>query len=148
MFQLRTEAFIDASPDAVWAVLSDFKAYPLWNPLVLEAHGRLVPGARVAMKGRAPDGSSKRVFGFKATLTRVEPPTRLEWTGGVRGVFFGRHVFELKAEGTGTRLVHGEDFSGVVTWFMGRSRWGAFRASYEALNRALAERMKAVLPPA
>ncbi|MCK8501496.1 SRPBCC domain-containing protein [Myxococcus fulvus] len=147
MFQLRTEAFIDASPDAVWAVLCDFQAYPLWNPLMLEAHGRVEVGARVAMKARSPDGSG-RVFGFRATLTRVEPPMRLEWTGGVPGLMFGRHGFELRPEGSGTRLVHGEDFSGVVTWFMGRPRRDAFRAAYEVMNRALAERVRALSTPA
>lgn len=141
MFRLRTEAFIDAPPDAVWAVLGDFAHYPTWNPLMVEARGRVERGAHVKMKVRPP-GRLGRVYGFTATMSRVEPPRALEWTGGIPGLMHGRHYFLLSQEGTGTRLVHGEDFSGVVTWVAGR-QLKTLQSSYEALNRALAERVMA-----
>ncbi|NTX67675.1 SRPBCC domain-containing protein [Myxococcus sp. CA051A] len=141
MFRLRTESFIDSPPEAVWAVLEDFARYSLWNPLLLEARGRVERGAHVKMKVRSPDGSG-RVYGFTATMSRVDRPEALEWTGGIPGVLHGRHYFLLSAEGTGMRLVHGEDFSGVVTWVAGR-KLKALQSSYEALNRALAERVMA-----
>ncbi|MFY2558934.1 SRPBCC family protein [Corallococcus terminator] len=141
MYRLRTEAFIDAPPDAVWEVLGDFARYPTWNPLMVEARGRVERGAHVKMKVRPPGGLG-RVYGFTATMSRVERPGALEWTGGIPGLMYGRHYFLLSAEGTGTRLVHGEDFSGVVTW-VARHRLKTLQPSYEALNRALAERVQA-----
>lgn len=144
MFRLRTEAYLGAPPEVAWRVLSDFSLFPAWNPLLLEAKGEVRPGARVAMKVRAP-GSTTRSQRFTATLTRVEPGRALEWTGGVPGVLFGRHYLLLAPEGAGTRLVHGEDFSGGVSWLMGRGVQRRFQAAYEGMNRALAERVEAEL---
>ncbi len=141
MIRLETEATLDASPTEVWQVLTDFARYPEWNPLLLEARGDARPGARVAMRVTAPDGSGKR-YGFTATLVRCEPGQALEWTGGVRGVLSGLHYFRLSPEGTGTRLVHGEDFSGLLITLMGRKRIEAFKPAYEGLNRALTQRLR------
>lgn len=140
MVHLETETRLDATPAEVWQVLSDFARYPEWNPLLLQARGEVKPGARVAMKVTAPDGSGKQ-YGFKATLVRVEPGVALEWTGGVPGVLKGHHYLRLSPDGTGTRLVHGEDFSGLLT-LVGRKRLEGLRPAYEGLNRALAERLR------
>jgi hypothetical protein len=142
MVRLETETRLDATPTEVWQVLSDFARYPEWNPLLLEARGEVKPGGRVAMKVTAPDGSGKR-YGFKATLVRCEPGQALEWTGGVPGVLAGLHYFRLTPDGAGTRLVHGEEFSGFITLLMGRKRIEGFRPAYEGLNRALVERLRA-----
>ena len=145
MIRLETEAHLDSSPTEVWQVLTDFAGYPEWNPLLLEARGEAKSGARVAMRVTAPDGSGKR-YGFTATLVRCEPGQALEWTGGVRGVLSGLHYFRLSPNGTGTRLVHGEDFSGLIVTLMGRKRIEAFKPAYEGLNRALAERLRKAQP--
>jgi hypothetical protein len=141
MIRLETEVLLDAPPARVWQVLTDFAHYPQWNPLLLEAQGEPSPGARVAMKVTAPDGSGRRIH-FVATLVRCEPHKALEWTGGVKGLLFGHHYFRLSPEGTGTRLVHGEGFSGLLITLMGRKRIESFKPAYEGLNRALAERLR------
>ena len=141
MVRLETETRLDATPTEVWNVLIDFARYAEWNPLLLDARGEVKPGARVAMRVTAPDGSGKR-YGFKATLVRVEPGVALEWKGGVPGVLSGLHYFRLSPDGAGTRLFHGEDFSGFIVTLMGRKRIEGFRPAYEGLNHALAERLR------
>ena len=51
---LSSEIEIDASPDRVWSVLTDFAAYPDWNPFIrrLDGRSRSDPGS--------PPGSSRR----------------------------------------------------------------------------------------
>ncbi|AGC41568.1 hypothetical protein MYSTI_00209 [Myxococcus stipitatus DSM 14675] len=142
MLLVRTEDFIDAPPEQVWEVLSDFARYPDWNPLVLEARGRLEVGARVAMRAYPPGGPAWWALCFTATLVRVESPGALEWTGGVPGVLRGRHFFHLTMEGRGTRLVHGEEFQGAATVLFGKKRVAAIHTAYAAMNRALAERVR------
>jgi uncharacterized protein YndB with AHSA1/START domain len=34
---LHTEIEIEASPDRVWKTLTDFAAYPDWNPFIVQA---------------------------------------------------------------------------------------------------------------
>jgi len=63
---LTASVHIDASPDQVWAVLSDFERYPDWNPFIVSATGTLLPGARLALRMQ-PVGAS---------ATTVRPPPR------------------------------------------------------------------------
>ncbi|MCP3099214.1 SRPBCC domain-containing protein [Myxococcus sp. K15C18031901] len=141
MYSLRTEAWVDAPPEAVWRVLTDFATYPVWNPLLAEVAGVLRVGARLAIKVRAPGGQG-RVVGITGRVDRLEPSREVSWTGGVRGLLHGRHYWTLAPEGAGTRLVHGEDFTGVLVWGAKRMLVG-LRPAYEAMNQALVERVRA-----
>lgn len=44
--QLASTIDIDASPQRVWQVLTDFAAYPDWNPFIVRAEGRPEEGVR------------------------------------------------------------------------------------------------------
>src|SRR5688572_19913508 len=59
MIRIETSIPLAASPERVWAVLTDFPAYPEWNPLVLRAEGAAAPYARVQFLIARPDGSGK-----------------------------------------------------------------------------------------
>ena len=37
--QLHTSIDIDATPERVWEILTDFAAYPQWNPFMPEVTG-------------------------------------------------------------------------------------------------------------
>jgi hypothetical protein len=42
----------------------------------------------------------------------------LTWGGGLKGIFWGEHVFQLEPKiGGKTRLIHNEDFSGIAVGF-------------------------------
>jgi hypothetical protein len=75
-------------------------------------------------------------------ITRFEPNRALEWLGHIPILFKGRHFFELTPEGAGTRLLHGEDQSGLIA--QGNSAEvirTKFVPAYEAMNLALARRL-------
>ena len=63
----------------------------------------------------------------------------LEWWGhlGVRGLFDGRHRFELHAAGRGTRLVQSEIFTGVLVPLVARSLDRGTAAGFALMNSAL-----------
>ena len=42
---ILTTIAIDAPPTAVWSVLTDADAYPVWNPMIAGLRGRLEKGA-------------------------------------------------------------------------------------------------------
>jgi hypothetical protein len=113
MKQYHTQIVIQAPITRVWAELTNFKAYPEWNPLVRELHGELEVGSKIRMF-IIPFGSY-----FNAEFLTVAPNQEMSWQG-VRFAKFllsGRHYYKLEAiDDNKTRLLHGEFFEG---WFSG-----------------------------
>ncbi|MFC9894420.1 SRPBCC family protein [Nocardia sp. NPDC127579] len=48
-FTVDAAVYIDAPAETVWQVLTDFAAYPDWNPFCLEAKTSLIPGEPIDM---------------------------------------------------------------------------------------------------
>src|SRR5688500_4477572 len=101
--ELHTTIDIDASPEQAWAVLADFERYGEWNPFVTAIQGSATPGLRLRVR-LTPPGA--RGVTMKPRVTVVEPGRTFEWLGSivVRGIFDGRHRFELEATERGTRF--------------------------------------------
>ncbi len=75
----------------------------------------------------------------------MEPSAELAWRGSaaVPGLFAGRHYFRLEPEGAGAcRLVHGEDFSGLLVPFFG-GILADTEKGFHAMNAALKARAEA-----
>lgn len=71
---------------------------------------------------------------------RIDPPRELAWGGGIRGIFFGEHVFRLESGGEGvTRLIHEETFSGFAVPFVSLD---AIEDGYRGMNVALKARVE------
>src|SRR4029453_4295080 len=92
--RLRTEIEIQASPDRVWEALTDFAAYPDWNPFIVQATGQPVPGSRLELQMRLP---GRRPMAFRPEVLEAAPARRLRWLGRllVPGLFAGDHTFAL-----------------------------------------------------
>jgi hypothetical protein len=106
--EIRHEIEIDASPDAVWAVLADTGAYPEWNPFVRRLTGDLREGAKLEAQIAPPGG---RPMTFKPTVLAADPGRELRWLGRllVPGVFDGEHRFQLEPLPDGrTRFIQSE----------------------------------------
>ena len=140
--QLHTEITIDASPQAVWAQLTDLDGYESWNPFVVASRGEVVVGQRLVNRLQPPGGRAQT---FKPTVTVVEPGRTFEWLGrlGLPGIFDGRHRFDLESTADGgTRLVHRESFSGLLVPFMRRMLDTTTREGFELMNQALKARVE------
>lgn len=111
--ELRTEVEIDAPPERVWDVLTDFDAYREWNPFITEVRGNLEPGERLRVELSYADGRNTR---FRSSVLAVKPGEELRWVAKFwfKGLFDSEHFFQLLALDDGrTRLVQGENFSGL-----------------------------------
>jgi hypothetical protein len=139
MKKLHTEVLIDASPERVWAVLTDFARYPEWNPFLVRAAGLPEAGQRLTVVLASPGG---RRITMKPVLTEVATARVLEWWGqlGVRGIFDGRHRFELHPAGSSTRLVQSETFTGALVPLVSRSLDRGTAAGFALMNSALKDR--------
>lgn len=141
--QLTTEIDIDASPEVVWEILTDLDGYSDWNPFIVSATGNVAVGEGLTNRMQPPGG---KAVTFKPTVTEVDSTHTFEWLGrlGLPHVFDGRHRFELEATPTGgTRLVHGEDFNGILVRFLRKSLDSQTHQGFELMNAALKTRAEA-----
>jgi uncharacterized protein YndB with AHSA1/START domain len=99
------EIHIESPIEVVWRVLSDLEKWPTWNKGVsrIRVNGRIEAGTTFAWTAGRTSIVSR--------LEEVEPPTRIAWTGRMIGVR-AAHVWELEAEGSGTRVRTRESFAG------------------------------------
>lgn len=110
-------ADIDASPDAVWAVLTDGASYADWDNGVIRLEGRVEPGARITVVSEA---NPKRAFPVK--VTTFDPPRRMVWSGGMPlGLFKGVRTFTLVERDGGTHFTMREEYTGPLLSMIWRS---------------------------
>ncbi|MEU3724649.1 SRPBCC domain-containing protein [Streptomyces sp. NPDC031705] len=142
MRTIATEIAIDAPPEEVWAVLTDFPRYCTWNPFIRAAAGEAVPGERLTLTTYPRSG---RPTTSRPTVVVAVPGTELRWTGHflVRGLLDGEHFLRLsEGPGRSTRLQHGERFRGLLVPLLGRLPAGTAR-DLTAMNDALRARVEA-----
>ena len=75
---LVSEVEIQAPPDTVWAVLTDFPAYPDWNPIEIEMHGEPVVGTRLHHTSKLP---GRKPMQFSPTIVAADRERVLAWEG-------------------------------------------------------------------
>jgi hypothetical protein len=137
---IRSAIEIRAPLEIVWGVLTDFAAYPDWNPHVRRVQGTVGNGAHITIHTRPPGG---RVIVMRPTVTRWEPPHELRWRGTfVSGrLFIGEHGFRLETIGAGkVRFAQDETFSGLLVPIYARLRLARTRRGFDEMNEALRER--------
>jgi hypothetical protein len=138
--QLRSQIDIDATPERVWQVLSDFSSYPQWNPFIVRAEGEATPRSRLVMRMQ-PVGA--RGVTLRPTVVEATPGHRLRWLGrfGIPGILDAEHSFTITPrDGGGVRLAQDENFTGMLVPLLARSLDRHTRPAFEAMNSALKQR--------
>ncbi|WP_341224948.1 SRPBCC domain-containing protein [uncultured Arcticibacterium sp.] len=113
-FEIKTEITINASPEKVWGILSNFEAYPSWNPFIKSISGQVAVGQKITVK-IAPQNSSEMTF--KPKVLTFAKNKELTWLGHLlfSGIFDGTHKFELLDHGNGTTTFNqSEIFKGIL----------------------------------
>ena len=87
----------------------EFESYGDWNPLVQYNGGDPQVGMRLDLKIKQLSGSS---FAVKPVVTKRVENRKFQWLGKlfVRGIFDGRHTFEIEEREGGVVLKHYENF--------------------------------------
>src|SRR5713226_10012668 len=109
MFSYSATTIINASPDAIWRILTDGPGYPKWDPGVVRIEGSIASGNRVtAFTKRDP----KRAF--PAKVSEFVPGQKMTWTGGMPlGLFKGVRTFTLTPQVNGSiEFTLREEYSG------------------------------------
>ena len=143
MHELRTEIEIDAPADVVWGVLTDFDAYPDWNPFVKKIRGEARTGERIEVTLEQP---GNKPITFRPEVRTVEENRAFVWFGrlGLPRIFDGEHHLEIEPLEEGrVRFVHRESFAGVLIPFMKKMIATKTRDGFVAMNAALKGRAEA-----
>lgn len=115
--EFRARTTIEATPEAIWAILTDAASYPEWDPYCERIEGRIAPGEKLKAYSKLAPG---RAFAVK--VMRFEPQQAMTWEAGMPlGLFKGVRSFELTPKGDVVEFSVGEVFSGPMLALIGKS---------------------------
>jgi hypothetical protein len=111
MKSYEATATIEASPEKIWAILTDSRGYPSWDSGVQAVDGTIAPGNTIKVRSEASPGRA-----FPVKVTEFEPGRAMTWTGGMPlGLFTGVRTFRLSPAGDGaTRFDVREEYTGPL----------------------------------
>lgn len=107
---------VEATPEAVWEVLTDIARWPTWNPDIKSASigGPIAP--ETTFQWKAGPGT------ITSTFEVVKAPHLLVWSGRTLGIY-AIHVYRLERQGESTLVTSEESWTGVpVRLFPGPMR--------------------------
>jgi hypothetical protein len=134
---------IDATPDAVWAVLVDGARWTDWDSGVVSLTGTIAPGERLSVVSSANPGRA-----FPLAVTEFEPARLMVWSGGMPlGLFRGVRTFTLTPEGERTRLDVREEYSGPMLALIWRSM-PDLQPSFDQFTQGIKARIEHPVAPA
>jgi len=139
---IRTEIRIGVPPERVWSVLTDFPAYPSWNPFIRAAEGRPSVGERLRITLQSSPGSTMR---FRPRVLVATAPSELRWLGrlGLPGLFDGEHRFGIEPDGSGGSVFsQSETFRGLLVPLLWPGLGPRTEAAFHRMNEALRDRVE------
>lgn len=139
MTTLRSTVEIAATPDRVWAALTDFDAFPDWNPFIRRASGELAVGNRIRVTLRL----GRRDLRLRPRLTMVDRPRELRWLARwlVPGLFDVDRRFRIEPVGDAAcRFTQSETGRGLLAPLVMPLLRTAILRGYHQLDAALKAR--------
>ncbi len=142
MPETRTITDLPASPERVWAVLTDFAGYEKWHPL-LRVSGDAMLDSQIRYSRRL-SLKSNRWITVDADIVEFTEVASLAWRQGVRRIFATDEIFAVEAIGTGTRLTHIMRNSGLIALLVAPLSMRKNKASMDLFDGLLARRLAPV----
>ena len=118
MKHYEASSTIQATPEAIWEILTNGPSYAGWDSGVVRVEGRIAPGETIKVVSEAnPD----RTFPVKVSGWR--PGESMEWSGGMPlGLFRGVRTFSLRPDGGGaTEFMVREEYTGLLLGLIWRT---------------------------
>lgn len=135
--EIKTKILIHATPQKVWSVLTNFEAYPQWNPFIKSISGKLELGSKIRVRLEPPEAKG---MDFKPKIISYQLHKEFSWLGHlfIPGLFDGAHKFELIDLGNGkTEFIHSEKFGGILVPLFKKMLDHNTKKGFEAMNEKL-----------
>jgi len=141
MYEIETSIEINAPKERVWDVLTAFREWDEWNPIITRIRATLSPNTPLSFVIAA----GGRELKIKAEMLRVEPGRELRWRGPpsflVGRIFRGEHYLTIEPAGPNkSRILHGERFGGLSLPLLWGKLRGDLEVAYSEMNRAIKAR--------
>jgi hypothetical protein len=137
--EIKTEILINAAPQKIWGVFTDFGNYPNWNPFIRSVTGEVAVGNTVIARLLPPGAKGMT---FKPTILVCETNKEIRWLGHLlfAGLFDGEHTFELIDNGDGTTTFkQSEKFNGILVPLFKKMIDENTTQGFNAMNKKLKE---------
>ena len=132
--EIKTSIVINATPQTVWSILTDFENYPNWNPFISSAEGEIAVGEKL----KITDGG----MGFKPKVLVADENQELRWLGKLlfKGIFDGEHIFIIEDNKDGTVTFRQEEkFKGILVGMFSKKLDRETKPGFQAMNKKLKE---------
>ena len=117
MKSFAVSTLINATPQTVWAILTDGPTWTTWNTTITKLEGSIVPGGKLKVFTKLSSGRA-----FPVHVTEFTPPHKMVWTGGMpMGLFKGVRTYTLTPRDGGVEFAMLEEFSGLLAPLITRS---------------------------
>jgi len=138
-YQITATVEIAATPEHVWAVLSDLASYPQWHPVFRSVTGQLAAGSKLTITTTHP--VSERAITARVKVLAVEPASELRWVSNL-GIYRSDRHFILRPDIGGTLLEQTATYRGLLVRFPAKTI-ARIQESFEAINEAVKRQAEA-----
>lgn len=135
--EIKTQIHINATPQEVWKLFTDFENHSKWNPFIRSISGHVEEGKKIKVV-LGPQGDKPMTFKPKVLVFKEAQEFR--WLGHlfIPSIFDGEHYFELLENVDGsTTFIHGERFNGILVGMMAKKLDTDIKQGFEEMNKAL-----------
>jgi len=108
---------INASPETIWALLTDVPNWPDWNPTVTNVEGTIALNEKITVHAKISPNRA-----FPVMVSEFIPPERMVWSSNMPlGIFKGVRTFTLTQQPDGTVLFAMQEvFTGWLSFLITR----------------------------
>jgi hypothetical protein len=138
-YQISTTIEIAATPEHVWAVLSDLASYPQWHPVFRAVTGQLAAGNKITITTAHP--VTDRTLTARVRVLAAEPTRQLRWVSNL-GVMRSERSFILTPEAGGTLLEQTATYRGILVRFPEKTIT-RIQDTFVAINQAIKQQAEA-----
>ena len=141
MKENRNEIEIQATPEKIWAVLTDLEKYAEWNPLLYRAEGKVAVGEKVNISAKTASND----MDFRCSVVKVKPDREFSWRFHVvlPFLFRGEHIFTIEPiDEHRACFIDREIFNGLLVPLRAKDLETNAKAGMIAMGKALKRRVE------
>ena len=134
MVELATEIQINSRPEIVWKILTDFKNYSQWNPIIIKIIGELSIGNKLEINVNKIGGNN---IIYNKKIKKINNNNELRWKGKFFSskIFAGERIFSIeKLSDNKVNFVNKEIFSGIGLKLVSQKTADDILASFKKMN--------------